>query len=104
MSRLIIEEEENTIKLLLDIMVYNGYESFIDDIFDVIKQKTYRTIYYPKKWGRNFSNECPGIVWQYLVLKYGESGDSPRFGWILKENQRFLINTFSEYYSEKVVN
>ena len=38
-----------------------------------------------------FVDEFGGIFWSWLVLRYGDYGTSPRYGWIYKEDAKKLF-------------
>lgn len=86
----------DAINSFLSLACYNGYEEDITDImnelhkmfestdkFDSAKRPDWKV-----KCGRDKVDEFGGIFWSWLVLRYGDYGTSPRYGWIYKEDAK----------------
>ena len=50
------------------------------------------------KCGRAKVDEFGGIFWSWLVLRYGDYGTSPRYGWIYKEDAKKLYDIIQALY------
>jgi len=96
---------------LLDIGYYNGWMDFFKNLADYLDKNNDVLAEFPEDmevevngtimpFGKVYSDLYPRIVWSWLVLKYGDYGTSPRYGWILKENIKLIANQISEYIKE----
>lgn len=80
---------------------YNGYLEEVNDIYEKLKSSTEISyITRPEKWREKEGygvDELCGIFWSWLVMMFGDYGTSPRFGWIDKENTKYLIEVFDDF-------
>ena len=99
-------EDTHAIEAFISLACYNGYGKDITDIldelhkmvdstkqFDVARRPDWKT-----KCGKDKVDEFGGIFWSWLVLRYGDYGISPRFGWIDKENAKKLYDIIQAIY------
>lgn len=96
----------DAINSFLSLACYNGYEEDVTDIlnelhkmfestdkFDSAKRPDWKV-----KCGRDKVDEFGGIFWSWLVLRYGDYGTSPRYGWIYKEDAKKLYDIIQAIY------
>lgn len=73
----------NEIEAIGTIGSYNGYKRIIKELYNYIAycETTSSTCNFPDFLSDNPDN-YDRIIWSIIVLKYGDYGTSPRFGWI----------------------
>lgn len=98
------------IDILSDIAYYDGYDEVLraiaDDMEDFLKNRvseyTYKTYFLNEvnehvthiEWDSELM-----VFWEYLVLKFGDYGTSPRSGYIekIEECIKFIRENFKEH-------
>lgn len=100
------KQDVEAIGSFLSLAFYNGYEEDVSDIrkslykaFAFDPEDKFKTVSRPENWSKCHNrkvDEFGGIFWSWLVLRYGDYGTSPRFGWIYGENARRLYTIISE--------
>lgn len=91
-----LKDENNQydiLSALKDISDYNGHEEEIKELLDYIQKSNEEySISIPEFLKHNNCDYFVNIIWQILVLLYGDYGTSPRYGWIEIINKDKVIS------------
>lgn len=91
-----LEDENNQydiLSALKDICWYNGHEEEIEELIDYVQKSHEKySILMPEFLKNNDCDYFVNIIWQMLVLLYGDYGTSPRYGWIEIINKDKVIS------------
>ena len=82
----------------LDVLWYNGYYEEIVDLLRYIKICEEENIGMPCFLRVITDCDYPmRLLWSTLVMKYGEYGTSPRYGWLLKDTKEECVKELQDF-------
>ena len=80
--------EQKIVKALNDICYYNGHSDELKLIIRHIKSIHDNSIIpMPDEIRNNDCDTYVNVIWQILVIMFGDYGTSPRYGWIDFDNK-----------------
>ena len=83
---------EDIIYVLNAIVWYNGlYEPLLEIKKIILETPKFEYNYMSRPDGGYFEDDQFEIFWMMLVLKFGNYGTSPRYGWLEMENKNKII-------------
>lgn len=83
--------------VLGDITFYNGHSEEIKQLIDYIENNN-EIIAFPDFLKKNNCDYFINILWQIMVLIWGDYGTSPRNGWLDVENKKKILEFLGQIY------
>lgn len=88
------------IEALQYICFYNGHNEKITELINYIQENKNGTISCPEHILTEDADNFINIIWQILVVVYGDYGSSPRWAWINSENKQKAIMLLKQINDE----
>ena len=82
---------------------YNGHAEKLYELIEYIENNNENCINFPEHILTDDADTFINVIWQFMVVMYGDYGSSPRWAWICLENKNKAINFLKKVVDDEYV-